>query len=212
MKQIAFLALGLAAFAASPADAQPAHAKGGKHKTHATTGYAQPGCPPGLAKKNPPCVPPGLAKKGVTFEDWTNYSDDEIAVLIDENDDFLADLEIDQDAVLLYPQDEIIALYDLDPAPEGQYYAVIDGSVVQVSEGSYGILRQLRGYATPVELRDGMAIAPTASLSEEELVAIYGLDAPTDDRRYTVIDGDLVALPTQAWDLLQLLRYTAAVI
>ena len=23
-------------------------------------------CPPGLAKKNPPCVPPGLAKKGVT--------------------------------------------------------------------------------------------------------------------------------------------------
>ena len=23
-------------------------------------------CPPGLAKKNPPCVPPGLADKGVT--------------------------------------------------------------------------------------------------------------------------------------------------
>ena len=23
-------------------------------------------CPPGLAKKNPPCIPPGLAKKGVT--------------------------------------------------------------------------------------------------------------------------------------------------
>ena len=31
-------------------------------------------CPPGLAKKNPPCVPPGLAKKGVTAQgspaDW----------------------------------------------------------------------------------------------------------------------------------------------
>ncbi|MEM7487794.1 MAG: excinuclease ABC subunit A [Pseudomonadota bacterium] len=28
---------------------------------------AQPrGCPPGLAKKNPPCVPPGLARSG----DW----------------------------------------------------------------------------------------------------------------------------------------------
>lgn len=26
-------------------------------------------CPPGLAKKNPPCVPPGLAKKGVRY-DW----------------------------------------------------------------------------------------------------------------------------------------------
>ena len=28
------------------------------------------GCPPGLAKKDPPCVPPGLAKKGVTVRDW----------------------------------------------------------------------------------------------------------------------------------------------
>lgn len=28
---------------------------------HKARGY---GCPPGLAKKNPPCVPPGLAKKG----------------------------------------------------------------------------------------------------------------------------------------------------
>ena len=26
-------------------------------------------CPPGLAKKNPPCVPPGQAKKGVTARD-----------------------------------------------------------------------------------------------------------------------------------------------
>lgn len=25
-------------------------------------GYGVGGCPPGLAKKNPPCVPPGLAK------------------------------------------------------------------------------------------------------------------------------------------------------
>ena len=27
-------------------------------------------CPPGLAKKNPPCVPPGLAKKGVAPGDY----------------------------------------------------------------------------------------------------------------------------------------------
>lgn len=26
------------------------------------------GCPPGLAKQNPPCVPPGQAKKGVTAD------------------------------------------------------------------------------------------------------------------------------------------------
>jgi hypothetical protein len=31
----------------------------------ATVADAGPtGCPPGLAKKNPPCVPPGLAKQG----------------------------------------------------------------------------------------------------------------------------------------------------
>lgn len=30
------------------------------------------GCPPGLAKKNQPCVPPGQAKKGVTTEEWLN--------------------------------------------------------------------------------------------------------------------------------------------
>lgn len=30
-------------------------------------------CPPGLAKKNPPCVPPGLAKKGVTSEEYLSH-------------------------------------------------------------------------------------------------------------------------------------------
>ena len=29
-------------------------------------------CPPGLAKKNPPCVPPGQARQGVTAEEWMN--------------------------------------------------------------------------------------------------------------------------------------------
>ena len=29
-------------------------------------------CPPGLAKKNPPCVPPGQARQCVTTADWLN--------------------------------------------------------------------------------------------------------------------------------------------
>ena len=83
MKHLAFLALGAAAFAASPADAQPAHAKGGKNKNKATYsyGYAQANCPPGLAKKNNGCLPPGQAKKqyeqGYRFDSrydqWTPY-------------------------------------------------------------------------------------------------------------------------------------------
>ena len=32
-------------------------------------------CPPGLAKKNPPCVPPGQAKKGVTTREWLQRGD-----------------------------------------------------------------------------------------------------------------------------------------
>ncbi|UWQ08254.1 hypothetical protein [Aliiroseovarius crassostreae] len=46
-------------------------------------GYGAGGCPPGLAKKNPPCVPPGLAKPKVgdrlddyeysVFDDYDRY-------------------------------------------------------------------------------------------------------------------------------------------
>jgi len=71
MKQLLILA-GLAALASTaPADAKP---KG--------YGYGTAGCPPGLAKKNPPCIPPGQAKKlyGVGyrfdrgFNGWTPYN------------------------------------------------------------------------------------------------------------------------------------------
>lgn len=43
--------------------ATPADAGNGKNK-HAKKqgGFVAAGCPPGLAKKNPPCVPPGQAK------------------------------------------------------------------------------------------------------------------------------------------------------
>src|SRR4028119_285910 len=71
MRQALILAGAALAFVAAPAAAKPAHA-GGKHGKHggyaAQTyggqyGYAQAGCPPGLAKKNNGCLPPGQAKK-----------------------------------------------------------------------------------------------------------------------------------------------------
>ena len=166
-------------------------------------------CPPGLAKKDPPCVPPGLARQGVTFEEWTGYTDEDIDRLIDEGDEIVVD--VDPDDTLLWSQDEIIEVFDLDPAPDGTRYAVIDGNVVALEDDSYIILQQLRTLSEPVTLADGLSIAPEVVLDEDELVAIYGLDDPTDDRRYAVIDGELVALPTAGYDLLQLLRYTAAI-
>jgi hypothetical protein len=69
MKQVLILA-GAAAFAlAAPGLAKPGNGHGnGLGNPHAygvsgPAGYGAGGCPPGLAKKNPPCVPPGQAKK-----------------------------------------------------------------------------------------------------------------------------------------------------
>lgn len=44
----------------APAVAEPPHGKG---KGHGNQAHAAYDCPPGLAKKNPPCVPPGQARK-----------------------------------------------------------------------------------------------------------------------------------------------------
>jgi len=38
---------------------------------HASQGW----CPPGLAKKNPPCVPPGQAKKARIGDHYWDYND-----------------------------------------------------------------------------------------------------------------------------------------
>ncbi|WP_300975424.1 hypothetical protein [Sphingomonas sp. LHG3406-1] len=71
-------ALALAFTAAAPAAAQPDHAGHGKHgaKHQQAHGYNQPGCPPGLAKKNNGCLPPGQAKKlgvGQRYADSYGY-------------------------------------------------------------------------------------------------------------------------------------------
>ncbi|MCB6177159.1 excinuclease ABC subunit A [Rhodobacter sp. Har01] len=49
--------------------AGPALADKPRHKPKAHAPAAHSSCPPGLAKKNPPCVPPGLAKQGA----WQGY-------------------------------------------------------------------------------------------------------------------------------------------
>ncbi|MTH60325.1 hypothetical protein [Paracoccus litorisediminis] len=65
MKQIfthAALVAAIAVIAAGPVAADPGHGKKNKH--HDRDHYSRySNCPPGLAKKNPPCVPPGQAKK-----------------------------------------------------------------------------------------------------------------------------------------------------
>lgn len=84
-------------------------------------------CPPGLAKKNPPCVPPGQAKKGVTTHQWLNR--DRTGDVIDSSD-------------LIYLDD--FARYDLPVLPTGQRYAVVDGHIVVIDTESYRILQLIR--------------------------------------------------------------------
>jgi len=66
------------------------------------------GCPPGLAKKNPPCVPPGQAKKGVA----------------------VVGQALPPGAVFVVPQP---VLATLPPPPPGYRYAVVNNQVVLVS-------------------------------------------------------------------------------
>ena len=75
-------------------------------------------CPPGLAKKNPPCVPPGQAKKRIgagTVIDWRDVH------------------------VITRP-----GLYGLTDPPAGQRYAIVDGRLVRIDRDSSKILSIIR--------------------------------------------------------------------
>ena len=85
------------------------------------------GCPPGLAKKDPPCVPPGQAKKGVTAEEWSDW--DRTGDVVGESD-------------VIYLDD--FMLYDLPALPYGQRYAVVDNRIVVIESDSGRILRLIR--------------------------------------------------------------------
>jgi hypothetical protein len=78
MKHLLLIAGAVALGFAAPAAAKPGmghgnpHANGGfghgqgvgyenAYGVNGPVGYGVGGCPPGLAKKNPPCVPPGIA-------------------------------------------------------------------------------------------------------------------------------------------------------
>jgi len=71
MKKLILIAGAAGLASAGPALAKPGngHGQGNAHaNAHAPgiqgpVGYGAGGCPPGLAKKNPPCMPPGQAKK-----------------------------------------------------------------------------------------------------------------------------------------------------
>jgi hypothetical protein len=171
-------------------------------------------CPPGLAKKNPPCVPPGLAKKGVTFEEWASYDRDQYDELwLERRAEWLdREREIDPDPELLLLQsDQIATLFGLDPAPEGRRYALIDGLPVLLDEEDYTSLMLVNQMAQVADLA-GIPIAPTAALTQNELINLYRLPQLGADQNYAVVNGQIVQLDDSEYEILQMIRVARAVL
>lgn len=74
-QKLAVIAVTTVSVAAVPASADPGRGKG-HDRDHFRTSQARH-CPPGLAKKNPPCVPPGQAKKSDYRRDYDRHRDHE---------------------------------------------------------------------------------------------------------------------------------------
>lgn len=169
-------------------------------------------CPPGLAKKDPPCVPPGLAKKGVTYEEWVTYDDDRIGDLyLEQRDEYLdSDIVLDDDSLLL-TSDQITSLYGLRPAPSDKRYALIDGQPVLLTNEDYISLLQIKDLARVENFPAGLRVAPTAALTQNELRQTYKLPELEPGYNYAVVNGELVTLQDSAFETLQLIRIARAI-
>ena len=92
--------------------------------------FAQKDCPPGLAKKNPPCVPPGQAQQGVTTQEWLNRH--RIGDRIDQDEYvYLED----------YDYDDWTGLPRLE---DDEAYVVFDDALVVVDRTTLAIIELIR--------------------------------------------------------------------
>ncbi|WP_417523953.1 hypothetical protein [Marinovum sp.] len=110
--------------------------------------------------------------------------------------------------ILGLTQNDIIALFDLDPAPAGAKYVVIDGRPVLLDEENYVRVRSLR-HLDDVDLFEVEADDLTAAIGHNELLEIYDLPDPGTERYYSMVDGEVLLLPAEGYELLQLLRVVA---
>jgi len=170
-------------------------------------------CPPGLAKKDPPCVPPGLAKQGVTYEQWASYSDDELDTLLEERrQPYLEADPLTERELLLLESNQIAQLYSLDAAPAGHRYALIDGQPVLLSNEDHTALLRINELARVPTIGSGVNIAPTAALTQADLINLYRLAEPEEGYNYAVLNGQVISLRDSAYETLQLIRIARAVL
>ena len=168
-------------------------------------------CPPGLAKKNPPCVPPGLARDGVTYDEWVNYDADRLdAIYLNRRGNYFDRDAVFDDDTLLLDSAQIGTLYKLRPAIADERYGLIDGQPVRLSNEDNAALLNIFDRAQIYDLPDGLRIAPTAALTQDELRQTYKLPMLEPGNNYAVVNGELVTLDDDAFETLQLIRIARA--
>lgn len=169
-------------------------------------------CPPGLAKKDPPCVPPGLAKQGVTYDEWVAYDADRLDdIYLEQRGEYLDPYVDLDDNNLLLSSDQIASLYGLRPASSGNRYALIDGQPVLLTNEDYTSLLRINDLARVENLPAGLRVAPTAALTQSELRQTYKLPELEPGYNYAVVNGELVTLQDSAFETLQLIRIARAI-
>ena len=169
-------------------------------------------CPPGLAKKNPPCVPPGLARDGVTYDEWVTYDGDRLdAIYLERRDTYLDRDAVFDDERLLLNSSQIGTLYKLRPAIADERYGLIDGQPVRLTDEDNAVLLNIFDRAQIYELPEDLRIAPTAAFTQDELRETYNLPMLEPGNNYAVVNGELVTLDDDAFETLQLIRIARAV-
>lgn len=169
-------------------------------------------CPPGLAKKDPPCVPPGLAKKGVTYEEWVTYDDKRLdEIYLDQRSGYLDQDAVLDDDILLLNSTQIASLYRLQPAAVGTRYGLIDGQPVLLTDEDNRSLLSILDLDQAANLPSGLLVSPTAALTQNELRETYNLPNLDPGYNYAVVNGELVTLEDSAFEALQLIRIAQAV-
>lgn len=169
-------------------------------------------CPPGLAKKDPPCVPPGLAKDGITYDEWVAYDDNALEeIYLERRREYLEQGSSEVRGDLLLSSTQIASLYGLATPPIDKRYALIDGQPVLLTDEDNTSLLRINQLARAEGLPSDLKIAPTAALTQDELRQTYNLPSLSPGYNYAVLNGELVTLADRSFEMLQLLRITRSV-
>ncbi|CTQ51056.1 hypothetical protein [Jannaschia donghaensis] len=120
MKSASALTVAVALILAAPAFAEDNGNNGnGNSRAERVANPSNGGCPPGLAKKDPPCVPPGQARQRDRFDGY----------------DYRIGDRLDRDYVIVDRRG-----YDLPPLEDGEAYVRVGDRILRLDRAERLIL------------------------------------------------------------------------